>query len=59
MFADARLDEQLRRIVECTDDGALGASLPFACQGWAGTKAAYRFFSNARVSEAQILAGHS
>ena len=39
-------------------DGALGASLPFACQDWAGTKAAYRFFSNARVNEAQILAGH-
>jgi hypothetical protein len=28
------------------------------CQDWANTKAAYRFFSNNRVSEAQILAGH-
>ena len=25
---------------------------------WANTKAAYRFFANDRVSEAQILAGH-
>jgi len=29
-----------------------------ACQDWAATKAAYRFFSNDRVSEAEILAGH-
>ena len=29
-----------------------------ACQDWANTKAAYRFFSNARVNEGDILAGH-
>jgi hypothetical protein len=29
-----------------------------ACQDWAGTKAAYRFFSNERVSEFEILSGH-
>jgi hypothetical protein len=29
-----------------------------ACQDWTNTKAAYRFLDNARVSEAQILAGH-
>jgi len=34
-----------------------GESLPLACQDWADTKAAYRFFANERVSEAQILAG--
>ena len=28
------------------------------CQDWANTKAAYRFLSNDRVSEADILAGH-
>ncbi|MGF6313611.1 hypothetical protein ABIB82_007782, partial [Bradyrhizobium sp. i1.8.4] len=28
------------------------------CQDWANTKAAYRFFSNERVSEADILSGH-
>jgi hypothetical protein len=36
----------------------LGETIPMACQDWAGTKAAYRFFANERVSEAEILAGH-
>ena len=34
-------------------------SLPFACQDWSNAEAAYRFLSNERVSEADILAGHS
>ena len=29
-----------------------------ACQDWADTKAAYRFFSNERVDEGDILACH-
>lgn len=37
---------------------SLGGSLPFACQDWANTKAAYRFLSNNRVTESDILAGH-
>ncbi|MGY0782750.1 IS4/Tn5 family transposase DNA-binding protein, partial [Azospirillum argentinense] len=37
---------------------ALGESLPLACQDWANTKAAYRFFANDRVGEGDILAGH-
>src|SRR4051812_10883125 len=56
-FADARLGQRLRRLLEQLG-GAMGASLPLACQDWAATKAAYRFFANDRVSEAQILAGH-
>ena len=56
-FADARLGQRLQKIVERMG-GAIGASLPLACQDWASTKAAYRFFSNDRVSEAEILAGH-
>ena len=56
-FADARLEQRLHRLVGQMDR-SLGASLPFACQDWASTKAAYRFFSNERVSEAQILSGH-
>jgi hypothetical protein len=36
----------------------MGASIPLACQDWANTKAAYRFFSNDRINEAEILAGH-
>jgi hypothetical protein len=35
-----------------------GATVPMACQDWAATKAAYRFFSNPRVDEGSILAGH-
>jgi hypothetical protein len=38
--------------------GAMGESIPFACQDWANTKAAYRFFANERVSEEEILGGH-
>ncbi|MFL5158201.1 MAG: IS4 family transposase [Microvirga sp.] len=56
-FADARLGQRLRRLLEQLG-GAMGASLPLACQDWAATKAAYRFFDNDRVSEAEILAGH-
>jgi Transposase DNA-binding len=37
---------------------AMGQSIPLVCQDWANTKAAYRFFSNERVDEADILAGH-
>ncbi|MHC1949754.1 hypothetical protein IF803_36085 [Bradyrhizobium sp. UFLA06-06] len=35
-----------------------GSSIPVVCQDWANTKAAYRFFSNERVNEADILCGH-
>ena len=56
-FVDARLGQRLRRLLEQLG-GAMGASLPLACQDWAATKAAYRFFDNDRVSEAEILAGH-
>ncbi len=56
-FADARLGQRLRKLIERME-GAIGGSLPLACQDWASTKAAYRFFSNDRVSEAHILAGH-
>src|ERR1035441_7799011 len=54
---DARLDKRLRYLVELLAKG-VGRSIPWACQDWASTKAAYRFFSNGRVSEEQILAGH-
>lgn len=36
----------------------VGHSIPLACQDWANTKAAYRFFASKRVSEANILKGH-
>jgi hypothetical protein len=37
----------------------MGQTIPFACQDWASTKAAYRFLSNDRVSEYDILSGIS
>lgn len=36
----------------------IGGSIPWASQDWANTKAAYRFFSNSRISETEILDGH-
>jgi len=36
----------------------VGDTIPAACQDWANTKAAYRFLSNERVTEREILAGH-
>jgi hypothetical protein len=54
---DARLDKRLRHLVEQLAKG-VGRSIPWACQDWAAAKAAYRFFSNDRVSEEQIMAGH-
>ncbi len=56
-FADVRLEKRFKLLVERLAEG-IGESIPMACQDWAGTKAAYRFFANDRVSEAEILAGH-
>lgn len=56
-LGDRRLIERLCRLL-----GGLGAAvgqpLPLACQDWAGTKAAYRFFANGRFDEGAILSGH-
>ena len=57
VFQDVRLGKRFRRLVEQFAESA-GKSIPWACQDWASTKAAYRFFSNDRVGEEQILAGH-
>jgi hypothetical protein len=56
-FRDARLGDRFRKLLTQIG-GAMGQSIPLVCQDWANTKAAYRFFSNDRVSEADILAGH-
>ena len=55
-LGDGRLDRRLRQLVERMDAG-FGETIPLACQDWASTKAAYRFFSNERVSEEEILRG--
>ena len=56
-FRDARLNKRFRKLFEQLSDG-LGESIPLVCQDWANTKAAYRFLSNQRVTEAAILSGH-
>jgi hypothetical protein len=56
-FGDQRLNKRLR-IMAKQIEGAMGDSIPLACQDWANTKAAYRFLSNDRVCEADIFAGH-
>jgi Transposase DNA-binding len=56
-FRDARHGKRLRTLLEQFSD-RVGASIPFACQDWANTKAAYRLLSSDRVTEHAILAGH-
>lgn len=56
-FGDSRLGERLAKLLGNLSQH-VGHSIPLACQDWAATKAAYRFFDNPRVDEAAILAGH-
>ena len=56
-FSDLRLGKRLRQFMEHLWTG-VGMSIPFACQDWANTKAAYRFLDNPKVSEIEILEGH-
>lgn len=50
-FQDARHGKRLRQLLEQLS-GKVGATTPWASQDWANTKAAYRFFGNDRISEA-------
>jgi len=56
-FHDVRHGKRLRKLLKQFSE-KIGGSTPWASQDWANTKAAYRFFSNSRVSEEQILSGH-
>lgn len=56
-FADRRLARRFHLLLTQLSAG-LGQSIPLACQDWAHTKAAYRFFANERVTEQDILQGH-
>ncbi|OYD80288.1 IS4/Tn5 family transposase DNA-binding protein [Azospirillum brasilense] len=56
-LADERLGRRLSTLLDQMA-GAMGDSIPLACQDWADTKAAYRFFANERVSKVDILSGH-
>lgn len=56
-FPDRRLKTRFGKLLGQLSE-KIGAALPIACQDWAATKAAYRFFDNDRVDESIILAGH-
>src|SRR5258708_2725750 len=56
-FKAERLGKRFQVLLRQLAEGA-GESIPMACQDWANTKAAYRFLSNDRVNEHEILAGH-
>ena len=56
-FSDARHGTRLRKLLVQLSEN-IGGSIPWASQDWANTKAAYRFFSNPRISEEEILGGH-
>ncbi|WP_061224911.1 IS4 family transposase [Leptospira weilii] len=56
-FGDVRLHKRFYKFLENSAE-SIGGSIPFASQDWSSTKAAYRFLSNDRVSEKEILEGH-
>ena len=56
-FKDERLGRRFRKLLGQIGSD-MGQSIPLVCQDWANTKAAYRFFSNERINEADILCGH-
>jgi Transposase DNA-binding len=56
-FRDERLTKRFEKLFRQLS-GGIGESIPWACQDWTSTKAAYRFFANGRVSEMAILGGH-
>ena len=56
-FPDARLHRRFAGLLRQLA-ASVGASIPLACGDWSGAKAAYRFLSNGRVTEADILGGH-
>src|SRR5690348_5070327 len=56
-FSDERLGKRFGKLLEQIGI-AVGESIPYVCQDWANAKAAYRFLSNERVSESEILTGH-
>jgi hypothetical protein len=56
-FQDVRHGKRFRILLGQLSE-RIGGSIPFACQDWASTKAAYRFLANERVCEEKILAGH-
>lgn len=56
-FKDERIEKRFKLLCKQLWKG-LGEPIPFACQDWSNIKAAYRFLSNERVTEYEILGSH-
>lgn len=56
-LADRRLDQRLL-LISAGFAAQPQAAIPQACEDWASTKGAYRFFENPKVGAARILAPH-
>lgn len=57
-LGDKRLNKRLKKIISAMSKRT-DSSLPDIFGNWAGTKAAYRFFSNPNVSAEKIVTPHS
>jgi hypothetical protein len=56
-FKDHRLKKRFASVIE-TLNNHNGQSIPQAFEAWSATKATYRFLSNERIEESEILQGH-
>src|SRR6266404_4619917 len=56
-FGDERLNRRYELLLERLSDKPT-LSIPAACQGWAETLAAYRFFDNDKTDAAKVLKPH-
>lgn len=56
-LGDKRLNKRTRKVLSNLGHFPL-ASIPSSCKGWHETKAAYRFFSNPKISSEKILTTH-
>jgi hypothetical protein len=56
-LGDSRLNNRLVNLLT-TFGNQPEVSIPVACNGWAETKAAYRFFNNKKVNAEKILSPH-
>jgi hypothetical protein len=56
-LADERLNSRYRVLLDRLS-GKPTLSIPAACDGWAETQAAYRFFDNDRITPEQLLRPH-
>ncbi len=57
-FPDQRLKARLGKLLSALGQ-RIGSTVPLACQDWAATKAAYRFFDNEAVKPEASLVAHS